>query len=98
MAAIKVYGAAYSTAAARVLATLHEKGLDYELVHVDMTTGEHKTESYISRNVRTLCFKLLDPRLNKLNLVRGHLTFLLFAILFFYFLGCFCWNVIFWCF
>lgn len=50
MAAIKVHGAAYSTAAMRVLATLHEKDLDYELLHVDMLSGQHKKEPYVSYN------------------------------------------------
>lgn len=53
MAAIKVHGAAYSTAAMRVLATLHEKDLDYELLHVDMLSSQHKKEPYVSLNVST---------------------------------------------
>ncbi|PON70650.1 S-crystallin [Parasponia andersonii] len=50
MAPIKVYGSAYSTATMRVIAALNEKGLDFELVPVDMRTGEHKKEPFISLN------------------------------------------------
>ena len=53
MAPIKVHGAPYSTATMRVIATLYEKDLDFELVPVDMKTGEHKKEPFISLNVST---------------------------------------------
>ncbi|KAF4386466.1 hypothetical protein G4B88_006722 [Cannabis sativa] len=54
MAPIKVHGSAYSTATMRVIATLNEKNLDFELVPVDMRTGEHKKEPFISLNVNSL--------------------------------------------
>ncbi|KAL6615177.1 hypothetical protein ACP70R_037447 [Stipagrostis hirtigluma subsp. patula] len=47
---IKVYGPAASTNVARVLVCLEEVGLDYELVPVDMTKGEHKSPAHVSRN------------------------------------------------
>ncbi|XP_062088367.1 glutathione S-transferase-like [Humulus lupulus] len=51
MAPIKVYGPAYSTAAMRVMATLYEKNLDFELIPVDIIkTAEHKKEPFLSRN------------------------------------------------
>jgi len=59
MAAIKVHGIALSTATQRVLATLHEKELEFELVPVDMKAGEHKKEPFLSLNVRTLVTQLL---------------------------------------
>ncbi|CAN6804915.1 unnamed protein product, partial [Brassica oleracea] len=34
----------------RVLLTLHEKNLDYELVNVELKDGEHKKEPFLSRN------------------------------------------------
>lgn len=40
--AVKVYGAPYSTCTQRVLAVLHELGMQYDLHFVDMTKGEHK--------------------------------------------------------
>ncbi|KAL6564217.1 hypothetical protein OROMI_015667 [Orobanche minor] len=40
--AIKVHGPLLSPAVTRVLACLHEKELDYELLPVDMTSNEHK--------------------------------------------------------
>ncbi|KAL6500351.1 hypothetical protein OROHE_025717 [Orobanche hederae] len=48
--AIKVHGAVFSTATSRVLACLHEKGIDYEFVPVDMKADEHKKEPLISIN------------------------------------------------
>lgn len=54
MAGIKVHGVPISTTTMRVLATLYEKGLDFELVPVDMKGGAHKQEPLISLNVITL--------------------------------------------
>lgn len=39
---IVLYGSAQSTCTQRVLTTLIEKGLEYELKNVDLATGEHK--------------------------------------------------------
>ncbi|KAJ4892547.1 hypothetical protein Rs2_32295 [Raphanus sativus] len=50
MAGIKVHGVPISTTTMRVLATLYEKGLDFELVPVDMKGGAHKQEPLISLN------------------------------------------------
>ncbi|KAF3546383.1 hypothetical protein DY000_02003281 [Brassica cretica] len=50
MAGIKVFGHAASTATRRALLTLHEKNLDFELVHVELKDGEHKKEPFLSRN------------------------------------------------
>ncbi len=41
---IKLYGTATSTCSQRVLTTLIEKGLKYELVPVDFAAGEHKVK------------------------------------------------------
>lgn len=41
---IKIYGSAMSTS--RVLTVLHEMKLPYELNRVDISKGEHKSESY----------------------------------------------------
>ncbi|GAA0176235.1 transferase [Lithospermum erythrorhizon] len=48
--AIKVHGSPISTATQRVLATLIEKGVEYELVLVDLSKGEHKHPSFLSLN------------------------------------------------
>ncbi|KAL3849775.1 hypothetical protein ACJIZ3_011657 [Penstemon smallii] len=48
--AIKVHGHPYSPPTKRVLLALSEKGLDYEFVPVDMTSGQHKKEPFISIN------------------------------------------------
>jgi glutathione S-transferase len=54
MAAIKVHGIPLSTATQRVLATLYEKELEFELVHVDMKAKEHKKPHFLNfLNVRT---------------------------------------------
>lgn len=47
---IKVHGSPFSGATLRVLATLHEKELEYEFVHVDMSVGAHKQEPHLSLN------------------------------------------------
>ncbi|KAM7255084.1 hypothetical protein ACFE04_020325 [Oxalis oulophora] len=47
---MKVHGSPVSTATMRVLATLQEKGLDYEFLLVDMASGAHKKEPFISLN------------------------------------------------
>lgn len=51
MASIKVFGHATTTSSRRVLLTLQEKNLDYELVNVELKDGEHKKEPFLSRNV-----------------------------------------------
>jgi glutathione S-transferase len=43
---IKIHGLAMSTCTKRVLTTLKEKGLDFELVPVDFGGGEHKSEKF----------------------------------------------------
>ncbi|BFG17567.1 hypothetical protein CerSpe_038410 [Prunus speciosa] len=44
---VKVYGPPISTAVSRVLACLLEKGVDYQLISVDMSKGEHKKPDYL---------------------------------------------------
>ncbi|XP_059439111.1 glutathione S-transferase-like [Corylus avellana] len=48
--AIKVHGVLLSTATQRVLATLYEKELEFELVPVDMEAREHKKKPFLSLN------------------------------------------------
>ncbi|MES6669710.1 glutathione S-transferase N-terminal domain-containing protein, partial [Cutibacterium acnes] len=48
--AIKVYGSPVSTCTGRVVACIEELDLEYELVPVDLTTGEHKRAPHIDRN------------------------------------------------
>ncbi|KAL7151228.1 hypothetical protein ABFS83_04G017400 [Erythranthe nasuta] len=48
--AIKVHCTVLSTAAMKVIACLNEKGLDYEIVPIDMRAGEHKKEPFLSLN------------------------------------------------
>lgn len=50
MAAIKLYGSPISTASQRAMVALHEKCLDFEFVTVDMKSGAHKQEPFISLN------------------------------------------------
>ncbi|KAG6382803.1 hypothetical protein SASPL_157486 [Salvia splendens] len=50
MTTIKVHGSFFSTATLRVLASLNEKSLDYEFVPVDMRSGEHKKDPFLSLN------------------------------------------------
>lgn len=51
MGGIKVYGMPMSTNTIRVLAALNEKGVDFELVIVDLRTGAHKHPNFLSLNV-----------------------------------------------
>ncbi|CAF0989253.1 unnamed protein product [Rotaria sordida] len=44
---IKVYGTPTSTCTQRVLTTLIEKGLPYELIKVNLAAGEQKTQEYL---------------------------------------------------
>ncbi|EFC45992.1 predicted protein [Naegleria gruberi] len=46
----KIYGAAQSTCVQRVLTTIKEKGLEYELVPVDLMKGEHKSPSHLEKH------------------------------------------------
>lgn len=50
MAAMKVHGSLMSTAAMRVFACLYEKELEFEFIPVDMGSGEHKKEHFLSLN------------------------------------------------
>ncbi|XP_021740826.1 glutathione S-transferase-like [Chenopodium quinoa] len=47
---IKVHGSPFSGATLRVVAALHEKELDFEFVSVDMKSGAHKQQPYLSLN------------------------------------------------
>ncbi|XP_059636694.1 glutathione S-transferase F10-like [Cornus florida] len=44
---VKVYGPPLSTAVSRVLACLLEKDVDYQLITVNMSKGEHKKPDYL---------------------------------------------------
>ncbi|KAF4954597.1 hypothetical protein FSARC_12069 [Fusarium sarcochroum] len=46
---LKLYGYAPSTCTRRVRTVLEEKGLEYELIPVDVHGGAHKTEEYASK-------------------------------------------------
>nr|P46423.1 RecName: Full=Glutathione S-transferase; AltName: Full=25 kDa auxin-binding protein; AltName: Full=GST class-phi [Hyoscyamus muticus]CAA55039.1 glutathione transferase [Hyoscyamus muticus] len=47
---MKLHGPAMSPAVMRVIATLKEKDLDFELVPVNMQAGDHKKEPFITLN------------------------------------------------
>ncbi|KAJ0976252.1 hypothetical protein J5N97_018217 [Dioscorea zingiberensis] len=47
---VKLYGFPASTCTARVKAALEEYGVEYELVPINLATGEHKQPAYISCN------------------------------------------------
>ncbi|XP_057782364.1 glutathione S-transferase APIC-like [Salvia miltiorrhiza] len=47
---IKVHGGIFSTATLRVRVCLTEKSLDYEFIPVDLRSGDHKKEPFISLN------------------------------------------------
>nr|AIC33066.1 glutathione s-transferase [Elaeis guineensis] len=47
---VKVYGPTMSTCTARVLLCLEEVGAEYELVPINLSTGEHKQPAHLARN------------------------------------------------
>ncbi|CAH1431718.1 unnamed protein product [Lactuca virosa] len=66
---MKVYGSMISTATLRVLVCLAEKDIDFELIHVDLASGEHKKPHLLSINpfgqipaVEDGDFKLIESR------------------------------------
>lgn len=46
--ALKIYGVAMSTCTSRVLATAVEKGADFEIEPVDLSTGAHKKPEFLA--------------------------------------------------
>ncbi|KAJ3669032.1 hypothetical protein LUZ60_010982 [Juncus effusus] len=48
--AVKLYGSILSPNMVRVLVCLEEVGAEYELVPIDMATGEHKSPAHLARN------------------------------------------------
>ncbi|XP_059624629.1 glutathione S-transferase F11-like [Cornus florida] len=46
---VKVYGAIKAACPQRVLACLVELGVDFELIHIDLETGEHKSPEFLLR-------------------------------------------------
>ncbi|XP_028112983.1 autophagy-related protein 18a-like isoform X3 [Camellia sinensis] len=49
---MKLYGIPASTCTRRVMACLYEKGVDFELILVNMGAGEHKQPAFLNKNVR----------------------------------------------
>jgi len=47
---LKIHGLGMSTCTRRVTTALHEAGVDYEMVVVDLTKGEHKQPAHLARN------------------------------------------------
>ncbi|KAB1203061.1 Glutathione S-transferase APIC [Morella rubra] len=48
--ALKLYGLPMSTCTTRAMACLHEKGVDFELVPVQLFGGEHKHPPFLAKN------------------------------------------------
>ncbi|MCL7035951.1 hypothetical protein MKW94_018056 [Papaver nudicaule] len=63
MALIKVHGIPLSGATAIVMICLAEKGVPYELIPVELAKGEHKSPSFLSKNVIILHTVWLIPAL-----------------------------------
>ncbi|KAM0845587.1 hypothetical protein ACQ4PT_056266 [Festuca glaucescens] len=51
---VKVYGTAKSWNISRVLVSLEEAGVKYEVVAVDFAAGEHMSPAHLARNVPVL--------------------------------------------
>jgi|ERR1712071_36815 len=48
--ALKLYGLPMSTCTTRVMISLHEKDVDFELVSVNLNAGEHKQPAFLAKN------------------------------------------------
>lgn len=55
MAPMKVYGWLVSPWMAKVLVCLEEAGVEYEVVPLSLTNGDHRRPEHLARNVRTHC-------------------------------------------
>lgn len=51
---VKVYGSVKAACPQRVLACLLEKGVEFEIVHVNLVEGEHKGTEFLLRQVKSL--------------------------------------------
>ncbi|KAF0920192.1 hypothetical protein E2562_033744 [Oryza meyeriana var. granulata] len=59
MAPMKVYGWLVSPSMAKVLLSLEEAGVEYEVVPLSMSNGDHRRPQYLARNpfVRFQCWR-----------------------------------------
>ena len=48
---VKVYGTPMSTAVSKVLACLYEKNVEFELISINMSKGEHKKPEFLKLQV-----------------------------------------------
>jgi glutathione S-transferase len=48
---VKVYGPAMAVCPQRVMACLLEKGVEFDLVHVDLDSGEQKLPEFLLKQV-----------------------------------------------
>ncbi|KAF3449246.1 hypothetical protein FNV43_RR09974 [Rhamnella rubrinervis] len=48
--AVKLHGLAMSSCTALVLSCIHEKGVDFELVPVNLSAGQHKQPPFLAKN------------------------------------------------
>ena len=51
--AVKVYGPATAVCPQRVMVCLLEKGVEFDLVHVDLDSGEQKLPEFLLKQVKT---------------------------------------------
>jgi hypothetical protein len=73
---IQVYGMALSTCTQRVLTTLTEKGLKYELINIDLFKGEQKVKYSLKKllfRIQSLC---RTPNISKKS---SHLVLFLYS-------------------
>lgn len=55
-APLKVYGPTLSTAVSRVLACLLEKDVEFQLIPINMSKGEHKKPDFLRMQVLSIVF------------------------------------------
>lgn len=60
---VKLYGHPMSSCTVRVMACLYEKGVEFELVPINMFAGEQKTPDFLAKNVQKRRRFFIDPLL-----------------------------------
>lgn len=48
---VKVYGPVRAACPQRVMVCLFEKGVEFDVIHVDLETGEHKKPDFLEMQV-----------------------------------------------
>ncbi|KAL0016891.1 hypothetical protein SO802_003960 [Lithocarpus litseifolius] len=64
---VKVYGPPMSTAVSRVLACLYEKNVEFELISINMSKGEHQKPEFLKLQICAIYYYMCDKHTDKGN-------------------------------